>query len=107
VDYSNADHTERWSLQLKAAGGGVPGVGTYTNVVGTDEWNSGAVAMDFSNNGSGCTGLTGSFEVLEIEVSGGKVLRLAADFDQTCLFTNPTAPLHGSIRFNSSLPIRR
>ena len=41
------------------------------------------------------------------EVSGGKVLRLAADFDQTCLFTNPTAPLHGSIRFNSSLPIRR
>ena len=65
-----------------------------------------APEMDFAGSGRACGTLTGAFNVLELQLdTNGGVQRLAADFVQTCTQSSTPAPLHGSVRINSSLPI--
>jgi hypothetical protein len=52
-----------------------------------------------------CYGLTGNFEILEVEYDGdGKVLKLAVDFEQRCS-GDASGAFKGYARYNSSVPI--
>ena len=99
---------DRWTLTLYDAAGGVPAVGNYTVAAAITDLGNQAPRMDFSGTGRGCGGsISGNFQVLEIDIDGqGQVQRLAVDFEQTCLASSTPAPLHGSVRINSSLPIK-
>ncbi len=87
------------------ASGGVPAVGTYSGAVSFGGLTNNVRRMDFFGSGRGCRG-SSSFKVLDIALDGaGVVQRLAVDFEQICLDSNTPAPMHGSVRINSSLPI--
>ncbi len=107
VAYTDVVPGVGWSLQLRAPGDGVPPVGSYNNAVDMANLQTVSAEMNFGGSGSDCGLLAGNFQVLELQLDGtGVVQRLAVDFDQTCTQSNTPAPLRGSIRINSSLPIR-
>jgi hypothetical protein len=107
VFYTDTVPGANWTLALRAPGGGVPAVGNYANAVWLYDQQRANPGMDFSGSGVGCSALVGTFNVLDLQLdNNGAVQSLAADFDQTCTPSNTPAPLHGSIRINSSLPIR-
>lgn len=63
---------------------------------------SGEPGLDVQVRNRGCAELSGSFEVLEVEVSDkAQVLSFAADFEQRC--GSSTAVLRGEVRFNSTI----
>jgi hypothetical protein len=82
-------------------------VGHYADAVDVADPSANRPKMSFYGDGRGCTSTTGSFDILELEVDEHRnVVRLAVDFEQTCVSNTPT-PMHGSVRINSSLPIKR
>jgi hypothetical protein len=107
VRYDDLDPAVHWNFELSAAGGGLPVVGTYTGAVGVGHPVGDAPGLNFNGSGRACFPSAGSFQLLEIEVDSlGQLQRLAVDFEQTCLQSNTPAPIRGSVRINSSLPIR-
>lgn len=105
VQYVEAGYAVNWNLKLSDASGGVPAVGIYSGAVGFGGLTSNVPQMDFSGSGRACRG-SSTFKVLDIALDdAGVVQRLAVDFEQICLDSNTPAPLHGSVRINSSLPI--
>ena len=90
-----------WTFLASDANGGFPAPGTYSNAVAFTSSTPNAPHMTFACNG------VGSFTVLEREIADdGTVTRLAVDFEERCPINTRNGPLHGSWRFNSSLPIQ-
>lgn len=94
-----------WSLSLGTAGGAPFKVGAYENAIRApfrDQQNG----IDLSGAGRGCNQIYGRFDVLELRTDAQNVITgLAVDFEQRC--ESPQAPpLFGSLRINSSVPIR-
>lgn len=72
----------------------------YTNAVPYPN-NEDAPGLSVFGNGRSCRGnACGSFRILELETSGGQIVRLWATFTHRC---QCEVPLTGEIRFNSSL----
>ena len=106
VNYHDVNPAFWYSLQLISASGGVPPAGNYTGVEGIGYSTDLVPKMAFDGGGSACGASSDSFQVLELQLDvNGVVQKLAADFQQLCTQNNTPAPLHGSIRINSSLPI--
>ena len=105
VQYFETGYATNWNLQLSDASGGVPAVGNYAGAVSFGSSTSNVPQMSFSGTGGSCSA-SSSFRVLDIALDvAGVVQRLAVDFEQQCVPSNTPAPLRGSIRINSSLPI--
>lgn len=107
VQYFEPGDVADRDLELPDASGGVPAVGDYTGAVSVGGLTSNVPQINFFGTGRACRG-SSSFKVLDIALdAAGFLQRLAADFEQLCLDSNTPAPLHGSVRINSSLPITR
>lgn len=100
-------HAEWWYLDLAVAGGTPFQVGAYDDAIRAAFAGSARNSVDFTATGRGCNQVFGRFDVLDVAIdSSGAITRLAVDFEQHCEFAN-AAPLLGSYRANSSVPIRR
>ncbi len=100
-------YAEWWYLDLAVASGTPFQVGAYDDAIRAAFAGSTRNGVDLSGSGRGCNQVFGRFDVLEVATdSSGAITRLAVDFEQHCEFAN-AAPLLGSYRVNSSVPIRR
>lgn len=106
VRYEDVVHSVFWVLRFAAPGGDLPTVGRYTNTVSPTTWPPvDAPGLGLSGYGRSCDG-PGAFEVLELAMDEqGHVARVAVDFDVQCPVGSATA--RGSLRINSSIPVRR
>jgi hypothetical protein len=94
-----------WSLNLVAANREEIEVGQYTSVRVYPYQSVSEHGMLLSSQYHYCYGLTGNFEILEVEYDGdGKVLKLAVDFEQRCS-GDASGAFKGYARYNSSVPI--
>ena len=59
--------------------------------------------MEIAGGSRGCYAINSSFRILEIGPLGNHPSKFAADFEQTC--AGDQAPLYGSIRYNSAVPV--
>lgn len=91
---------EGWELHFEAKEGEFLKVGKYQNA---ERASSGQEfpGISISGQGRGCNQTFGEFEVLEIDLMGGKIHRLAIDFSQSCEERKPK--LNGVLRFNSTV----
>jgi len=92
-------------LGLATAGGGPLQVGAYDNAVRAP-FHGTQNGVELSGAGRGCNQIVGRFDVLALETDAqGKISTLAVDFEQHCESVQ-SPPLYGSLRINSSLPLR-
>ena len=106
VSYTANGSGASWTVELAAVGNSMPAVGVYANALGSSALGAHAPYLSVSGDGT-CGTPPGSFVVREIAVdSAGQVQRLAVDFDQLCQSQSGLIPLRGSLRINSSVPIR-
>lgn len=62
--------------------------------------------VDFFGDGRGCNEIHGRFVILEAAFGAGTTIdKFAINFEQWC--DSSTGPLHGELRFNSSIPLSR
>jgi hypothetical protein len=107
---------DNWSFRFEAphppdsatTSGRVPlQVGFYDNAARSPFNASGVPGMDVSVNASGYSTLSGWFNVLDIAYDGNtQVTALAIDFVEYGNATKSGPALFGSLRFNSSIPLR-
>lgn len=103
VTYTDLTSNNTKRIDFSDAAGGIPSVGNYSGALSQREFGSTSPLLGYL---TGC-GATGSFKVLEIQVDGsGNVKQLAIDFDQQCVRGTDLAPVNGSIRIDSSVPVR-
>lgn len=106
-DATNPDFWSQrwWYLDFAAPNNATLTPGEYDNATRWPFQSANEAGLSFSGNGRGNNTLTGSFTVLASEFAqDGSVLSFAADFvqyDETMV----DAWNHGSIRYNSSIPI--
>ena len=99
------DGAESWSAEFALPAGATWQPGTYANAARYPFQSASQPGLDFSGEGRGCNQLSGWFEVVEVEVVGSSVTRLAVDFIQHC--ENGAPALFGAIRYNSAVPLDR
>ncbi len=92
------DSPNWWTVSFAAPAGSVLEVGKTYEATRFPFQTTGA-GLDFSGSGRGNNTLTGTFTVLEYTWSEGKLISAAFDFKQL--------GDHGSIRFNSKIPVRK
>lgn len=103
-NYFAADFSSFWFLNLATADGAGLRAGAFENAVRAPFHNN-ANGLELSGPG-GCSQIAGRFDVQEIETdSQGVISKLAVDFEQHCE-TAQAPPLFGSLRINSTFPIR-
>ena len=96
--------TSSWYATFYPPVGGTLGIGQYTGAQRPYyDRLPGNPGLEISGPGSHCFTITGRFTVLELVIVGGAVQRFAADFEQYC--EGSAAPLTGSVRFNSRVPL--
>lgn len=99
------DGAESWEAEFALPSGEQWQPGTYAGAGRYPFQSPAQPGLDFSGEGRGCNELSGWFEIVEIEVVGSSVTRLAVDFIQHCEHGEPA--LFGAIRYNSAVPIDR
>ncbi|MFO1458029.1 MAG: Ig-like domain-containing protein [Verrucomicrobiota bacterium] len=75
------------------------GVGRHPNALRTP-FNGGQPGISISGNGRGCNTVSGSFEILEMEVTDGTITRLWLKYRHSCEGFMPAGT--GEIRINSA-----
>lgn len=104
-DYSSSSFNESWTLWLARADSGPLSAGAYENAVRA-AFHDNQNGLDLFGMGRGCNMVAGRFDVLEVQLDGaGKPTKLAVDFEQHCESIQ-APPLFGSLRINSSIPLR-
>jgi hypothetical protein len=94
-----------WFLTLASADGSPLRAGAYENAIRAP-FHDTSNGLELFGSGRGCNQIAGRFDVLEVATDPqGTITRLAVDFEQHCESAQ-APPLWGSLRVNSSLPIR-
>ena len=103
--YNYSDAATFWFLSLATADGAPFRVGAYENAIRAP-FRGQQPGIELAGAGRGCNQIYGRFDVLELRTDAqGAITQIAVDFEQHC--DSPQAPaLFGSLRLNSSLPIR-
>jgi hypothetical protein len=106
VGYNYNEPGPVWWNLVFATGNGAPlQVGAYENAVRAP-FHGAQNGVELSGSGRGCNQIVGRFDVLDVATDPqGTITRLAVDFEQHCESAQ-APPLWGSLRVNSSLPIR-
>lgn len=87
-----------WHLAVAAPDKQALGVGEYPDAT-RFPFNRTSPGLSFSGKGRGLNTLTGAFAIWELEISNGKVTKLAIDFEQEAAPGKPK--LTGKVRINS------
>jgi hypothetical protein len=105
ISYNEANFASWWTLNLATADSSPLKVGAYEGAVRAP-FHGNQNGLELTGSGRGCNSIVGRFDVLEVDVDmQGVITRLAVDFEQHC--ESAQAPtLLGSLRINSTLPIR-
>ena len=96
---------EQWTAQFALPQNGTWEPGTYGFAQRYPFQAPSQPGLSFSGEGRGCNTLSGWFEIIEIEIIGSSVIRLAVDFLQHC--EGGASSLFGAIRINSAVPLER
>jgi hypothetical protein len=103
--YIATGYTSWWTLNLASADGSPLRVGAYENAIRApfhDQQNG----IELFGSGRGCNQILGRFDVLELQTDvSGTITAPAVDFEQHCESAS-APPLFGSLRINSTLPLR-
>jgi hypothetical protein len=99
----NIRNENNWNINFAGPEGKPLYPGRYLNVARYPFYNPVFGGFDLSGAGRGCNELLANFEVLDIVVdpATGELTKFAANFTQSCEKFMP--PLHGEIRFHSSV----
>lgn len=104
ISFVSGNYDHWWNLSFRAPGGAPLTTGTYLNALRFPFQGDTAPGLDVSGDGRGCNGLTGSFQVLQIEYGpDNTVTAFNATFEQHCEGMEPA--LRGEIRFNAQVPL--
>ena len=104
VSFNTSTYSHWWNLYFGAADGQVLVPGSYENAERFAFKSPGHPGLDFTGDGRGCNGITGRFDLREIELdASGQVVKLAIDFEQHCEGMAPA--LFGQVRYNSDVPL--
>lgn len=101
----NIDGPEQWTANFALPSGASWAPGSYADAQRYPFQLSTRPGLSFYGEGRGCNTVSGWFEIVELEVVGSTVLRLAVDFTQHC--EGGTTALFGAIRINSNVPLDR
>lgn len=99
------DGAESWQAEFALPSGASWQPGTFAGASRYPFQSPSEPGLNFSGEGRGCNQLGGWFEIVEVEVIGSSVTRLAVDFVQHC--ENGEPALFGAIRYNSAVPLDR
>jgi K319-like protein len=103
IHANNFDLTNPWNIGLTGPTASAPPTsGTYDIPANLPSFGNVSVASPAK---FGCTGnTTARFAILAIQVGANNAINsVAADFDEFC--SNSAATLHGTLRYNSSVPL--
>ncbi len=104
VSFQSSDGSHSWSLDFAAPAGQELGIGVFPGATRYPLQDPSAPGMDIGGDGRGCNTLTGSFEVMQIEVGAhGALDVLWVTFEQHCEGAAPA--LRGEVRYNVDLPL--
>ena len=101
----NIEGRERWRLVLAMPKGQALAPGVQGIVQRYPFRTPDRPGINFSGEGRGCNRISGWFEIIEVEVVGSTVNKLAADIRHTCADIDTS--FFGPLRFNSSVPFDR
>lgn len=104
-DPISGDEYHYWHLDLSAPDGATLGTGLYTNTARWPFMSADQAGLTFSGDHRGDNQDGGFFNILDIDFdSSGILTSIAVDFTQYGE-NNPDWWLHGSLRFNSDVPL--
>lgn len=105
-DPISGDEYHYWLLDISAPDGEKPGVGLYENTARWPFVNAGQAGLTFLGDHRGDNQDSGFFNILAIDFDPSGILTsIAIDFTQYGE-NNLDWWLHGSLRFNSDIPVR-
>ncbi|MGQ0585808.1 MAG: PKD domain-containing protein [Gammaproteobacteria bacterium] len=96
---------EDWNVILQPPRGQNWQPGTYGIVQRWPFRGPDRPALDFSGEARGCNRITGFFEIVELEIVGNAVTKLAADIRHGC--EEISTYLFSAVRYNSNVPLER
>lgn len=94
---------QQWSADFQLPGGVTQLVpGTYTGLTRYPFQAAGAGALSWAGQGRGCNAVTGSIVIHSVRYDAGALSAIDMTFEQHC--EGGSAALHGTIRWDASLP---
>ena len=99
------DGVEFWTASFALPSGANWSPGIYAGARRYPFQLSSQPGLSFYGEGRGCNTLSGWFEIVEVQIVGSSLLRLAVDFVQHC--EQGATRLFGAIRINSAVPLDR